>query len=783
VTPGAPSPGPLTGLGSGGGVPGTGQVTWDTSGSGEVQYDLFDRADTTGALGVATNGQTWSQTGTGLKVSGKRGAAADSGDQGLLEISTADQDFKMDFSGQNGHFNIFFQANDSDNFFAVQHWPTDGHTTLGVMVAHVWTLYDEKDIQAKSSATWQVTYTSGSNGIQVHRDGEAVFSYILDVVAYAKTLLGKPYDANQWVEAPGTTGVGIGPASYTCCGLTAVAYGRLGVDLPPYNVVDQYNAATAVTGTPQAGDLVFFHWNVAGNPDAWNHVGLLSDSSGALINADSDKMTVRTTTVSDTLAKQPGSDVAYRRVNVGYSVSPNRTKAGFAIGSDGGAINVTVDNFVSAAASGGIDNYRITPDNGAPFAVTPAQIGASGFPNIPLTPGACNSVTVQAHNAAGWSAPSLPSACTTNQGAQGVYDSFVRADATGGFGTASNGTGWTAHYAGGIKENAGYSYDSLGWEMLDIGSRDQDWVMDVHGSDVATANGVLWLYFSGKAGSYDYLRLTCSPGGYVQQSSLDQGIGGTGIAAQAWFPNYTLDRYDQYHVQSYDVGAGKFRVCVSRGGTILLNELIDAPGDATWTYAGVGLPGGPYPWGDNHARAAAFMQANPKRVRGPRATPGVGQASFTCEAPAGVAHPTQYRVKVDGRTVTAASLPIVVDALTDFAEYTFTMSAKGPDGTWGFDSDQARVKPGWALKPTITSATRSGFNVVVAYTLGAANSVNIATDHLHAVDSNVATWDIAPPHAGTLTLTGCYGSRVKLWMSGDWADNPCDTISDWHAVV
>ena len=429
-----------------------------------------------------------------------------------------------------------------------------------------------------------------------------------------------------------------------------------------------------------------------------------------------------------------------------------------------------------------VDAWRITPDTGLPFDVTPADLASTGFPTIPLTPGACNSVTIQAHNASGWSAPSLPSACTTNQGAQGVYDSFVRADSTGGFGTASNGTGWSAHFAGGIKENAGYSYDSLGWEMLDIGSRDQDWLMDVHGSDVADPNGVLWLYFSGKTGSYDYLRLTCSPVGY-DRSSLDRGTG-AGVAAQAWFPNYALDRYDQYHVQSYDVGSGKFRVCVSRAGTILLNELVAAIGDATWTYAGVGLQGGPYPWGDNHQRAAAFMQANPKRVRGPRATPGVGEASFTCDPPAGVASPTQYRVKVDGRTVTAATLPIVVDALTDFAEYTFTMSAKAPDGTWGFDSDRARVKPGWALKPTITSATRSGSNINLAYTLGAANSVNVATDHLHAVGNNAQTWDIAPPHTGSLTLASASGaSVVKLWMSGDWADNPCDTISDWHAVV
>ena len=421
-----------------------------------------------------------------------------------------------------------------------------------------------------------------------------------------------------------------------------------------------------------------------------------------------------------------------------------------------------------------IDAWRITPDTGIPFDVTPAQIASTGFPTIPLTPGACNSVTIQAHNASGWSAPSLPSACTTNQGVQGVYDSFVRADATGGFGTASNGTGWSAHYAGGIKENAGYSPDSLGWEMLDIGSRDQDWLMDVHGSDVADPNGVVWLYFSGKTGSYDYLRLTCSPTGYSQQSSLD-----VGTAAVAWFPNYTLDQYDQYHVQSYDVGSGKFRVCVSRAGAILLNELVGAPGDATWTYAGVGLNGGPYPWGNNHQRAAAFMQSNPNRVRGPRATPGVGQASFTCDPPAGVAHPTQYRVKVDGRTVTAATLPIVVDGLTDFTEYTFTMSAKAPNGAWGFDSDRGRVTPGWAAAPTVNSATRTGYGeITIDYTLGAANSTSYSSAQLHLVNQAGTVLDFSPSYPSPIVLTGDWSTtRVKLWVSGSWNDNPCNTVS------
>jgi hypothetical protein len=618
--------------------PGTGTIGWDPS-SGQVDYDLFERANTTTGLGVATNGQTWSQTGMGLQVTGRRGTGTGDNHDGLLNIGTAEQDFKMDFSGLDGYFEILFQADDFANFFAVQHWPSSGHTTLGVMGDSDWTLYDSAELSVKSSATWQVTYKTAADGIWVRRDDEVVW-----------------------------------------------------------------------------------HWQFdPGSPD-------------------------------------PGS-----------------TKAGFGIGTEGASVNITVDNFIHPGA---VDAWRVTPDTGLPFDVTPGGIASGGFPTIPLTPGACNSVTVQAHNPSGWSAPSLPSACTTNQGAQGVYDSFVRADSTGGFGTASNGSSWSAHYAGGIKENAGYSPQSLGWEMLDIGSRDQDWLMDVRGSDVGTGDGLLWLYFSGKTGSYDYLRLTCSPTGCSQQSSLDVATG-----AVAWFPNYTLDRYDQYHVQSYDIGSGKFRVCVARAGMILLNEVVDAYGDATWTYAGVGLSGGPYPWGNNHQRAAAFMQANPKRVRGPRATPGVGEASFTCDPPVGVAHPTQYRVKVAGRTVTAATLPIVVDGLTDFAEYSFAMSAKAPDGTWGFDSDEGRVKPGWALKPTINSASRAGSDVIVAYTLGAANSVNVATDHLHAVGGNAQTWDIAPPHTGTLTLTGIYANKVKLWMSGDWADNPCDTISDWRGVV
>jgi peptidoglycan DL-endopeptidase CwlO len=87
-------------------------------------------------------------------------------------------------------------------------------------------------------------------------------------MAFAESQIGKPY---QWA--------GAGPATYDCSGLTMVAWGKAGVNMP-HSAQDQYNMTARVPLSDlQPGDLVFF-----GTPTDVYHVGMYV-GGGSMVDA------------------------------------------------------------------------------------------------------------------------------------------------------------------------------------------------------------------------------------------------------------------------------------------------------------------------------------------------------------------------------------------------------------------------------------------------------------------------------------------------------------------
>ncbi len=157
--------------------------------------------------------------------------------------------------------------------------------------------------------------------------------------SYAQSLLGAPYDPNEWLLPQGTTGVGLGPA-YTCDGLVYLIYKQAGINIPQH-LADQANAGIVVPpGQQQAGDLAFVHWNVPGNQAAWNHVMMMTGAS-TFVNADSDVMKVVNGTIEAMLAAQ-GGEIMYRRLLPG-SVSTVPGVTAPAPGLTRGDLNKTVE--------------------------------------------------------------------------------------------------------------------------------------------------------------------------------------------------------------------------------------------------------------------------------------------------------------------------------------------------------------------------------------------------------------------------------------------------------
>lgn len=77
------------------------------------------------------------------------------------------------------------------------------------------------------------------------------------------------------------------PSGFDCSGFVAFVFGRHGVTVPR-TVSEQFDAARPVSGTPAAGDLVFFS-TVAPGP---THVGIMT-SQAEFVHAPSSRGVVR----------------------------------------------------------------------------------------------------------------------------------------------------------------------------------------------------------------------------------------------------------------------------------------------------------------------------------------------------------------------------------------------------------------------------------------------------------------------------------------------------------
>jgi hypothetical protein len=456
---------------------------------------------------------------------------------------------------------------------------------------------------------------------------------------------------------------------------------------------------------------------------------------------------------------------------------------------------------------GTIDGFRVNDGAGNPIwsgAGTPDGMGGFTSPPFPIAAGACNDITVQAHTAAGWSAPSAPSPCLTNPGASKVYDNFQRADTpdSEGPGTATDGVAWSDQAVSGLQvhqNEARASRDGLGGNLLDVGSADQDFVAWVRGTDAVGAPDDYNILFRATNQANHYF-LDCPPMGSAGATSLI-AMGTTwDRMVTVTSNNYPLSSYCGWHVQISDTG-GIPDILVARDGQILFSILDPAP-TPSHTIVTAGQKVGLRLQGAL-MRCNLIDQGNPAKPRHVRAYPLAGGLSFTCQPPQENPHPGMYRVKVGGQTVESATLPVVVTGLTDFSDYSWTMSAQKP-GTgwggssepgkgWGPDSDIGHGTPGWAAAPTIGTATSiGGGNVSLTYTLGAANSVDYSSTMypIKAVASTRETFSFnTHPYPNPLVLPGLsigYGRtiRFRVYVCGEF-DNQrgCDTMSAWSNEV
>lgn len=444
-----------------------------------------------------------------------------------------------------------------------------------------------------------------------------------------------------------------------------------------------------------------------------------------------------------------------------------------------------------------IDGYRISDGAGNPIwegPGTPDGLGGLTSPPLPITSDACNDMTVQSHTEAGWSAPSAPSPCLTNPGESKVYDNFQRADTSAGSpGTATNGTTWTDQANSGLQvyqseARASGGGGAFGGNMLDIGGANQDFVIWVKGESSNGSESNYEIYARATNANERYILKTYGAGGVYKTSlwAFKSGVFDRLVAVTS--DNYPLNAYSGWHLQIVD-SAGKPEIVLSRDGQILFSVRDEASTGANVVALGhkVGL----WLYG-NTMRCNLLDQGNPSKPRAVRAVPLVGGARFTCLPPQENPNPEKYRVKVGGQTVESATLPVDVSGLADFADYTWTMSAKPPGKPWGKDSDTGHVKPGWAAAPTIGTATVTGSDEVsLTYTLGAANSVDYATNPIKvAADAGAQTWSInTHPYPNPLVLTGVnpgisWPTRFKVYVSGEW-DNErgCETVSAWSNAV
>ena len=113
----------------------------------------------------------------------------------------------------------------------------------------------------------------GSNGNNANNNNNTVSTKANEVIAYAKTLLGKPY---VWGAQ--------GPNSFDCSGFTYYVFkNKAGITLPRNSAVQSKYGTYVSKSNLKAGDLVFFDTNGANNGNV-SHVGMYI-GNGQMIHA------------------------------------------------------------------------------------------------------------------------------------------------------------------------------------------------------------------------------------------------------------------------------------------------------------------------------------------------------------------------------------------------------------------------------------------------------------------------------------------------------------------
>ena len=113
----------------------------------------------------------------------------------------------------------------------------------------------------------------GSNGNNANNNNNTVSTKANEVIAYAKTLLGKPY---VWGAQ--------GPNSFDCSGFTYYVFkNKAGIVLPRTSSAQSKYGTYVSKSNLKAGDLVFFDTNGANDGNV-SHVGMYI-GNGQMIHA------------------------------------------------------------------------------------------------------------------------------------------------------------------------------------------------------------------------------------------------------------------------------------------------------------------------------------------------------------------------------------------------------------------------------------------------------------------------------------------------------------------
>lgn len=127
----------------------------------------------------------------------------------------------------------------------------------------------------------------GSNGNNANNNNNTVSTKANEVIAYAKTLLGKPY---VWGAQ--------GPNSFDCSGFTYYVFkNKAGITLPRNSAVQSKYGTYVSRSNIKAGDLLFFDTNGSNN-GAVSHVGLYI-GNGQMIHASYSQRKIVTVSINN----------------------------------------------------------------------------------------------------------------------------------------------------------------------------------------------------------------------------------------------------------------------------------------------------------------------------------------------------------------------------------------------------------------------------------------------------------------------------------------------------